>query len=63
MVQHHHEQTTKEILSADSYRVTNVGGRFVGNLGKYSQSDVLEESRVPEIFLLKCLHGKAKWKF
>ena len=32
----------------------------LGNRGKQRQSDVAEESRVPEVCLLQCLHGNSR---
>ena len=36
-------------------------GHFVGHSGNQCQSDVAEESRVPEGCLLECLHGNSRW--
>jgi len=37
--------------SADPHLATALGGSYVGNRGKQHQSDVVEESRVPEVCL------------
>ena len=47
----------KWIQSADPRLATALEEGCVGNRGKQRQSDVVEESRVPEV----CLHGNSRW--
>ena len=44
-----------------SWSVTAMEGSLEGNRGKQPQSDAMEESRVPEVCLLQCLHGNSRW--
>jgi hypothetical protein len=47
--------------SADPQLATALEGHFKGNHGKQPQLDVVEESRVPQVWLLQCLHGNSRW--
>jgi hypothetical protein len=49
MVEHHHALTITESESADPHLATVQEGQFIGNHGKHSHLDVVEENRVPEV--------------
>jgi len=46
--------------STDPHLATALGGSYTGNHGKQHQSDVVEESRIPEVCLPQCLHGTSR---
>jgi hypothetical protein len=50
--EHHHAWALYESQSADPHLATTVAGGFGGNLGEQPQSDVLEESKVLEVFCI-----------
>ena len=39
---------------------TALEGLFIGNYGKQSQLDMVEESSVPEVSILQCVHGNSR---
>lgn len=49
MLEHHPALTITESESADPCGATVVEGQFIGNHGKHSHLDVVEENRVPEV--------------
>ena len=66
VVEHHHAWTVNEVYPADPCLTTASERLFEGNRGKEPpppQSEVVEESRVPEVCLLQCQHGNSRWTF
>jgi hypothetical protein len=49
VLEHHPALTITESESADPHVATVLEGQFIGNQGKHSHLDVVEENRVPEV--------------
>jgi len=63
VIKHHITWAIKRSYTAVPQTATTLGERFEGNGDKQPQSGVVEESRVPEVFLLQRLHGNWRWAF
>jgi len=61
VIVHQHASIINKSYSADQQLATALEERFIGNRGKQTQSDVVEESRVPYVCLPQFLHVKSKW--
>jgi len=59
-MEHCHVRFLNEFQSADSHLATFLEENSVGNRIEQPRSHVVEGSRVPEVCLMQCLHGKSR---
>lgn len=60
VLEHHYAWTVNNSWSADPHFAIALEGRCVINRGKQPQSDVVEESSVPQVCLVQFLHGHSR---